>query len=548
MQRKSSRPGAAHLWSTWPETMQSPSRARSSSTTPILDKYRNDKKTDSTQDASILIEDERRNDSAELQCITAAPMPAGTARSWNVRDTGYEMILERKLIKSQRKLELATFRLNNVHAAGGNIKQLTAQLGSVIAELGAFLSIADPAQLLDHVMSPATVRARSAYLQNLKNFEATVKAGYAKHGWNLAAGGVGNLVSFGIGGVISALTANPWIGLAVNTTLWTFAEPLVSMMRATTFTNPYLDLYMVRQRLQARAVREALEGTSGLDRNCKFAWPNPDSNDIEWLNAADWLARSSWLTLWAGKHLTDDVPCHVYSVVYSITNCLPEFTYRDLYDAGSQGKWTRTGIRTVAGMAAGAALQECVQLLRAWQAEQTGGKEVVTKTTALWKEEAAVIAMVLNDIDTRCGVPGLAEEKKQAYAMLKDSFSLSQQKALAKSMVLSSILYEWRAMLQSKREAVGIDPEVPGKTLYTAASFIGKGLAQLPGIGAAQLGALAVKSPTPWIRWAGYLVPPFALIGAAGFVVRRELEVIAHAMLGAVHGLGRRCCPHEAED
>ncbi|RYE81128.1 MAG: hypothetical protein EOO80_01955 [Oxalobacteraceae bacterium] len=529
--------------------MQSPSRVRSSSTTPMLEKHRSRTASDSAPETSIMVEDDRHDDSAELQPMGAmATLRNAHAASQHAAGPGFDATLERKLIKTRRKLELASFRLNKVHAAGGDTRQVSRDLNLVIEELGAFISAADPAQLLDDVMRSSTRLARTAYLQKLGAFETAVKAGYGKHAWNLVAGGAGNLVSFGLGGAVSTLTSNPLLGLAVNTTLWTFAEPLVSMIRATTVTNPYLDLYMVRQGLQARAAREALEGTSHLERNYKFAWRDKDSGETEWLNAADWLARTDWLTLWGGKHMTDDMPCHIYSVIYSATNCLPEFTHPDLYANSNAGKWTRTGIRTAGGAVAGACLQECIQLLRAWQADKTGGKETVTRTTALWKEEARVVEMILEDIDARRAAPNLTKQQAHAYAMLHRSFILWHQKAVAKSTLLSSVLYEWGAMLQPKRRAIGIDPEVPAKGLYTAASFIGKGLSQLPGLATSQLGAEAVKSSVPWIRWVGYVVPPFAMIGAAGFVVRRELEVAAHTMLGAAHGIARRCCPHEAED
>ena len=529
--------------------MQSPARTRSNSTTPILENHRRKLASDSEPDIRFMVEDDRHGDSAELQDISAMPtLTRAHAASGNGVGPGFDATVERKLIRSKRKLELASFRLNQVHAAGGDIKQVTKDLNAVIEELGAFISVADPAQLLDDVMRPATRHARTAYLQKLNAFEAAVKAGSGKHLWNLVAGGAGNLISFGVGGAIGTLTSNPLLGLVINTTLWTFAEPLVSMLRATTVTNPYLDLYMVRQRLQARAAREALDGTSHLERNRKFPWQDKDTGETEWLNAADWLSRSSWLTLWAGKHMTDDVPCHIYSVIYSATNCLPELVGPHLYDSSTTGTWTRTGIRTAGGAVAGALLQESIQLLRASQADKTGGKEIVTRTTALWKEEARVVGLILQDIDARRNAADLTPQQQHAYAMLHRSFTLWHQKAVAKSMLLSSVLYEWGAMLQPKRKAIGIDPEVPAKGLYTAASFIGKGLSQLPGLASSQLGAEAVKSAVPWVRWAGYVVPPFAMIGAAGFIARRELEVVAHTMLSAAHGIARRCCPHEAED
>jgi hypothetical protein len=531
--------------------LQSTSRKRTNSETPMLEKHRNINASENVQDAGMLVDDDRGDSSIELPGMGASSVLGGAhAASRSDQGFSFDATLERKLKRSKIKLDLASFRLNQLHAAGSMTAQARTALDKAIEELGGFLMIADPAQLLAEVMSDATRQARADYLKKLGKVETDVKAGYAKHGWNLVAGGVGNLLCFGIGGSLSTLAANPLLGLAINTTLWTFAEPLISMMRATTFTNPYLDLYMIRQHLQARAAREALDGTSELSRNRKFAWTDSASGDTEWLNAADWLARTSWRTLWSGKHLTDDVPYHIYSAAYGAANCLPELVSSSLYDRKTtQGLLTSIGVRTAAGMIAGATLQECVQLLRAWQARHTGGREIVTKTLSLWKDEAAWLGLLLSDIDNHRSQVGIDPIQKQAYDTLRQSIMLWHEKAVAKSALTTSIVYEWRAMVQSKRQAIGIDPEVPGKRLDTAASFIGKALSQVAGISVGTLAPKAVASPVPWIRWAGYLVPPLASIGAGGFIIRRELEASARVMLGVVQGLGRRCCGgHEAED
>lgn len=500
-------------------------------------------------DVSIEVDDDRSGGSIQLgKRHTASMLAQAHGASRAASEPDYVLALQRKFKRLNVKLGLATVRLNQIYQAGRDPGRATIALDNLNAELAAFLKETDPAQLLDNVMSDATRRAHKAHLAALNTFETAVRAGYGKHLWNLAAGSTGNFIAFGVGGLIATGCGLPLLSLPINTLLWTFTEPLVSMIRATTVTNPNLDRYMVRQRLQGRAAREAMDGTSALERNRRFEWMDPVSGDTVLLNAADWLARSSWLDLWSGKYVTDDVPTYLYSAAYGVTNSLPEFTSRHLYQTPGSGIWLRAGLRTVAGVAAGAALQESTQLLRALMANRTGGKEIVTKTATFWKQEADVIRMILNDIKNRQINPLSTEEERHAYATLHRSFTLWHEKAIAKSGFFSSIAYEWGAMLQSKREAIGIDPEVPGKRLYTAASFIGKGMAQLPGVVTSQLAESVVKSPVRWIRWTGYLVPPLAMIGAAGFIARRELEVIAHTMLSALHGVGRRCCPHEAEE
>jgi hypothetical protein len=457
-------------------------------------------------------------------------------------DKDCDAILRRKLDKARRKKDLATFRLAQMNEQGGDAAKVRRELQGAIEAVTELLLISDPGQQLDQVMSPGTRDLRNIYMQKLGAFEASAKAGWGKHGWNLAAGGIGNALCFGIGGTMAILSGSAAVGLVVNMVAWTFAEPLLSMLRATTVTNPCLDHYMARQRLQARAAREWLDGTSTLVQNRKFPWEDRATGEVHWLNAAEWLNKTSWLGLWSGKYLTDDIPYYGYSVANGIVNLMPEIAGAHLYNtATSMGLMTNIGSRVGAGIAAGALIHACVQWQRAVHAGQTGGTEVATRTMSLWREEAAYLASLLNDIDDKRNAPTISRLEQEALVELRHSIQLWHDKATAKSGRCSSILYEWRAMLQSKREAMGIDREVPGKRLDTAASFLGKGLCQVAGVTIGMLGAAAAKSTTPWVRWAGYLVSPLAAIGAGGFIIRRELEVASRVMFGAAQGVVN-CC------
>jgi hypothetical protein len=214
-----------------------------------------------------------------------------------------------------------------------------------------------------------------------------------------------------------------------------------------------------------------------------------------------------------------------------------------------QGKLAFSGIRAGGGFVAGALIQEGMQLLRASVMEHTGGKETVTKPCAVWEKEANYVGMLLERIDDKLAEHGLDVAAKNTLEQLKASLLLWHQKAVAKSRFIPSLAYEWRVMLQSKRSAVGIDPEVPGKRLDTLASFIGKGVSQLPGIAVGQLaGSVATRSALPWVRWSGYIVPPLVSI-AWGFSFRREFEVVGRTMLGVGQAIARKCCcPVEQND
>lgn len=523
-------------------------RPRSSSTTPMLRRQQpsshhmsgNDADNGGIEDDTVL-----RAFSATHAADSGNDAPHASA----FMAISLDSALQQKLARCKRKMDLATSRLINISKQGGDTRKARAELEAAIATWTKLSQSTDPAYLFHTINNDATRAAYARYQREWESYQQGAREGWLKHVHNLAAGGVGNFICFGIGGFAAAYSGSWVVGLATNTLAWTFAEPLISMMRVTTVNNPYMDFYMVRQRLQARAARERLEGTADLECNKKFSWQGRGSSQIQWLSASEWLERTSWRGLWAGKHFTDDLIYHIYSVVYGLTNCLPEFFGKSLYDMSTwQGKLAFAGIRAAGGFVAGALIQEGMQLLRASVMEHTGGKETVTKPCALWEKEAACVGMLLDRIDQRLAMHGLDAAEKSTLEQLKASLFLWHEKAVAKSRFLPSLAYEWRVMLQYKREATGIDPEVPGKRLDTLASFIGKGVSQLPGIAVGQLlGSVATKSAAPWVRWSAYLVPPLVSI-AWGFSFRREFEVIARTMLGAGQSVARRCCGVAALD
>jgi hypothetical protein len=524
-------------------------RERSNSSTPMLNRHK-------PSSSHVKVNDRDNggdDDDVVLQTFTSAHAADSTSHSHST-STGasrapapitisLDSALQQKLTRYQRKMNLAASRLANIIKHGGDTKKALAEVNAATIAFSRLNQSIDPAYLFHTINDAASRDAYALYQREWHAYEKASRESGQKHLHNLAAGGVGNFICFGLGGIAGAYSGSWLVGFTINTVAWTFAEPLISMMRATTVNNPYMDFYMVRQRLQARALRERLDGTADLECNRKFAWSDRGSDQTEWLSASEWLERTSWQGLWAGKHFTDDLIYHVYSVMYGLTNCLPEFLGESLYDMSTwRGSLAYGGIRAAGGFIAGALIQEGMQLLRASAMEHTGGKETVTKPCAFWEKEANYVGMLLDRIDARLAVHGLDIGEKSTLEQLKASLLLWHRKAVAKSSFLPSLAYEWRVMLQSKRDATGIDPEVPGKRLDTLASFIGKGVSQLPGIAVGQtLGSVATKSSLPWVRWTGYIVPPLVSIGW-GFSFRREFEVVARAMLGVGQGIARRCC------
>lgn len=425
----------------------------------------------------------------------------------------------------------------------------------------------DPGMLLESMHTPETVAKWRAYVaawvaeQNYYSV-STERGFHTKHLWNLASGlggywlcfgpgvAVGTLYGPAAGAAVGVATGVPllgygvelFLGPAVSTISWTLCEPLLAMIRATSWSSPELEGYGELERLRARAMREWIDGSADLPRNRKFEFAEPGSGTRLRLNAADYLARkgSSLTTLYAGKMGDTDLPYGIYAVANGVRNCLPDMLGNpDLYQPMA---WN-LGSRLVAGTFAGPLTAEAIQLLRQfWQK----GIESVTMSRATWTLLADYLQSLIKDCDDKIGKER-DPVSKERLAQARDALQPMLYKARQKSGLLSSISYEVQTLWQRKREAVGVDAEAPGKRLNTIASGIGKFACQAPGALASGLAKPFVAAGGGW-RIAANIVAPSVQI-LCGFIFRREAEFHARVSFGAMAGLRnriRRCC--RAED
>jgi hypothetical protein len=426
----------------------------------------------------------------------------------------------------------------------------------------------DPGMLLESMHSPDTVAKWRAYVvawvaeQNYYSVSSE-RGFHTKHLWNLASGLGGYWLCFGPGVVVGTLygpaagaavasaTGVPllgygveiFLGPAVSTISWTLCEPLLAMIRATSWSSPELEGYGELERLRARAAREWIDGSADLPRNRKFEFTEPGSGTRLRLNAADYLAHkgSSLTALYAGKMGDTDLPYGVYAVANSVRNSLPDLLGNpDLYQPLA---WN-LGSRLVAGTFAGPLTAEAIQLLRQfWQK----GIESVTMSRATWALLAAYLQSLIKDCDDKIGKER-EPVRKERLAQARDALQPMLYKARQKSGWLSSISYEVQTLWQRKREAVGVDAEAPGKRLNTIASGIGKFVCQAPGALASGLAKPFVAAGGGW-RVAANIVAPSVQI-FCGFIFRREAEFHARVAFGAMAGLRnriRRCCRAEED-
>jgi hypothetical protein len=433
-----------------------------------------------------------------------------------------------------------------------SIRQVLEDMEALEEKIDRYRRRTDPDALLDSVHSTATKQKWEDYIHAWKRLQAYYldgeqPGGARRHLWNLAAGCASFSLLFGPGTVaaplIAAHTGMPLLGslagCGITAFTWTLCEPLITMIAATNVSSPALEAYGRHQRLVARKWRESIAGTSEDEANSKYAWTDPVTGKSRLVNAAGLLLHTDagWWKLWKAKVCIDDLPYAIYAGSNTIRNFIPDWTqYPGLYDQPLVNAASRFGTGAVV---AGPLTRLAIQLLRK---SADNAQESVTMPPRIWARLADYLASLRNDCDTEIGKA--RGERKEQLRAVRDVVNAMLEKAQQKSGFGSSILYEWKALFQRKREAVGDDPETPGKRLDTAASFIGKLTCQLPGVAAAELARLYASAASGWVHSVALVAPPVAQI-FGGFIFRREAEAAARVALGGIQGLCKRisfCC------
>jgi hypothetical protein len=458
------------------------------------------------------------------------------------------------LVLAQRRLQQAAQPQASSASADivpADCLALATEIEALMAELDRYRMMEDPAALLDALHSEKTLALWQAYSQSWSGRQhhyLHTKQGRAEtFAWNLAAGAFAYLACFGPGAVAAAISGNPWLGAAVSSASWTLCEPMIAMIRATSWSNPALEAYGPRQHLWARALREAIDRTSGLEKNRKYLFI--DGNGAEqWLNAAGYLERCepSWVALWSRKLGPDDLPYTLYAACNSIRNLFPDWI--GMPNVYRQSLSWNAGSRLIAGGIAGPLTMVAIQALRSCMDD---ARETVTMPREVWRQLAACLASLRADLDAAIGNES-GDMRMQRLLELRDVIDAMLDKARQKSDWLPSIAYEWRTLFQRKREAVGVDVETPGKRLDTAAGMLGKFLCQLPGAGAAELAKPLAASNYSLAHALGNIAPPVTqILGPFAFVFRKELEAAARVACGGLHGLCNRvrsCCGKKPDE
>jgi hypothetical protein len=432
---------------------------------------------------------------------------------------------------------------------GARLEALRAKRRQLATQLKDCMRVLEPdlqGTIMERVKSQATRDLEQTFLHVWTDYQRTQKASYTKHLWTILSGGIAYTIPFGTATMLARGMEMPFLGLLAGP-LHTLAEPLWTMLRATTWTNPASEAYTGRQRARARANGDAWRYLAHVPPKTKMLWIDPVTGKQALLTAAQALATNQELWLWLHKTSSDDLPFFTFSVIYSIKNVLGDLYGPALFDRTvPEGKRNDLGAQYSAGFLSGAITALMGQRIRRAMASRTGGVEVVTKRLHDWQLQALYLksyAEDIKDVLARGAVPD--NEARLLRAKLRE-VEMELVKASAKSTLLGSIGYEYSVMFQKKRLASGTDPDMPGKRLHTLCNMLGKTTTLLPSLAATYLCQPYARSPDRMTRMIAHLVVPWSLVTWPGFAMRTEMQDWYCSLFGACKGIASAmragCC------
>ena len=399
--------------------------------------------------------------------------------------------------------------------------------------------------VMDRAKSQSTADLEQTFVRVWDDYQRTQRNSYTKYLWILLSGGIAYCIPFGTGTMLARRFERPYLALLAGP-LHTLAEPLWTMIRATTWTNPASEAYTGRQRARARANGDAWRYLAHVQPKTKMLWIDPVTKKRALLTAAQALATNQELWLWLHKTVSDDLPFFVFSMLYASKNVIGEAYGPALFD-----RTTDEGLRNdllaqfAAGFISGATAMLIGQLIRRGTAGATGGTHSVAKTRHIWHLEAAYLKSYSDDIKDMLATGRIADEDARLLRAKLREVETDLQKANAKSSLFGSIGYEYSVMFQKKRLSPGTDPDMPGKRLDTVCNMLGKTTSLLPSLTATYLCQPLAKSAERSTRMIAHVVVPFTLIIWPGFAMRTELQDWYRSLFGACKGIAsamRACC------
>jgi hypothetical protein len=388
-----------------------------------------------------------------------------------------------------------------------------------------------------------------------------------KYAWDMAAGGVNQVTSFGVAGVTATLTGNIWLfPVVAMLTSDLIGDRLAQVVRRSTIVANGSKQHFENQRRVARAIGDLIEYCAGKPRKKKFSVPvvNPQTGktEVEKMTACQAIKHAgccAGLSAWGQNLLVRGLPFLWFSAIYGPRDYYLNYRCDDIFfpnaTAMHQANFStpngcpdpeiidpvalRWGMVLIGGMIAGALTNVTGQLIGSLlpHEERTNYSYDTFKKEVLYKESAK--------IDTKAYLDWLGQaevqdtnEVKMAQTLMR-IFDKELRVARSKSSVRTTYFGELDMATQKHRDETMITPEFGGKRVELTMSMLGKFLTLLSYAYFAS--HFNVRTSEEQDKIMGLILIPLSLIIIGGYAFRDDARLVGLAPYGLAKGAYRAC-------
>lgn len=432
-----------------------------------------------------------------------------------------------------------------------------------------------------------TLRYQTAWKKACSREDLHARQHWArKYAWDMLAGGVNQLTSFGLGGLVVAGTGNPWLFPVVAVLASDLlGDRLAQITRKSTIVANVSKEHFENQRRIARALGDLFESCAGKEPKKKFVvvtGKDTNGHEIkEKMTAAEALrhyGRLKGLSSFCQNMVVRSLPFLWFQGIYSIRDYILNYRCHDTFfptafnsslnmtpsycnltttpsgapnPVAIDSEALRWGVVLSTGFLAGAATAVTNQLI----ASCLPHSEITNYSADTWKLKVKYLESA--SIDTKnyldklstpeygeeLSAKGMDEEKIAELVKAAETLQGIQKKELELAKKKSSAWTTYRAELdlatQKHRDATMISPEFGGKRLDLILTMLGKFLSLLAYAYYLQNYDFR-NAKTDNERLTDVFLVPMSLI-VLGYALRDDCRLVGHLPYGAVKGSLRAC-------
>lgn len=434
-----------------------------------------------------------------------------------------------------------------------------------------------------HIIQPSTHTKKADFKrQEEKETDAIKEARIRKYAMDFVSGGILQFLSFGVGGVATIATGNPWAFPVVSAVMHELlGEKVMQITRSSTLVIPETQQYLAIQRQLGHALGDLFVACANKDISKKFEIKV--NNKTEKVTASEALKHMGFTgaAKACGKNfLVRGLPFAWFCLLYGLRDW-QILDQHGGYFSGNATTWCQThtpqsnctnleqlpsnidpttlkmGINLLVGALAGAATALSGQLVASALPNVT---EKPNFSTDYYTKKVAYLESLKEDvkdyIDTlnpnKFKFQDDYEKKLEAAWDLDRSIVKELKYAKKKSSTWTTYIAEVDLATQKKRDSTMVTPEFGGKRIDMVMSITGKILSLLVYSYIIQRFVPQNPNNSDQEKLLGQILIPLTLIFIGGFAFRDDLRIIPQTIYGAGKGIvrafkssGRRSNEHD---